>query len=390
MKIAHLTTSLTGGAGLAASRQVQALRDSGYDVHLLTQRNSKGETSGFSKVLTAFQSYCIESKSELMTPISLCALSEEEMQEFDVIHFHAFYNMINTRFLLNIAEKRRIFITLHDERYLTGGCHQVGDCANYELNCRSCPRVHKIFRPLVEKERGQIDEMLSHPNVNLVIPSQWIKKRIDFKKLFAIDSRLKLIRNPIPEPTPNKSFRVHSHSVESAGKFVLGFVAVDLLSPWKGLDDFIGALESLDKSTLEKLYVLLIGKHGEVDISNIGCKVQIIRDAKPEIIRDLYSKMNLLVVPSKQDNSPNVIGEALYQGCKVLGSNKGGIPELLSLFNMKSIDTSDRKRFAQAIQEEIMSTEITDKGKIIKQARTIFGYKRFSEELISFYNSSSM
>lgn len=390
MKIAHLATSLVGGAGLAASRQVQALRESGYEVQLLTQRNSRGATSSTSKILTAFQSYFIESTDELMTPISLCTLSEKEIQKYDVIHFHGFYNMVNTTFLLNLANKRKIFLTLHDERYLTGGCHYVGDCANYERNCRSCPRVHKIFRPLVEKERGRIDEMLSHPNVHLVIPSQWIKKRIDSKKLFAIDSRLKLIRNPIPEPTPNKSIRVHSHSVESAGKFVLGFVAVDLLSPWKGLDDFIGALRSLDESILEKLYVLLIGQHGEVDISNIGCKVQIIRDAKPEIIRDLYSKMNLLVVPSKQDNSPNVIGEALYQGCKVLGSNKGGIPELLSLFDMKSIDTADRKLFAQAIQEETMSTEFTDKGKIIKQARTIFGYKRFSEELISFYNSSGM
>ena len=40
----------------------------------------------------------------------------------------------------------------------------------------------------------------------------------------------------------------------------------------------------------------------------------------------LLSTIDLVIVPSSQDNSPSVIGEALAVGVPVMGSDVGGIP----------------------------------------------------------------
>jgi len=51
---------------------------------------------------------------------------------------------------------------------------------------------------------------------------------------------------------------------------------------------------------------------------------------RPEQLKELYKKANLLVVPSIwYDNSPTVIYESFSFGVPVIGSRIGGIPELI-------------------------------------------------------------
>jgi glycosyltransferase involved in cell wall biosynthesis len=42
--------------------------------------------------------------------------------------------------------------------------------------------------------------------------------------------------------------------------------------------------------------------------------------------------MDVLIVPSTHDNLPNVMGEALMSGVGLIGSNVGGIPEIVKSF----------------------------------------------------------
>jgi glycosyltransferase involved in cell wall biosynthesis len=54
-------------------------------------------------------------------------------------------------------------------------------------------------------------------------------------------------------------------------------------------------------------------------------------DFAPERHRDFWSSVDCLLVPSRADNSPNVIHEAKAYGVPIIASDAGGIPELLSL-----------------------------------------------------------
>lgn len=59
-------------------------------------------------------------------------------------------------------------------------------------------------------------------------------------------------------------------------------------------------------------------------------KVEILGNVKPETVRKLMTKSNLVVIPSKEEGTPNVGFEALASGLAIIGSNVGGIPELVS------------------------------------------------------------
>jgi glycosyltransferase involved in cell wall biosynthesis len=43
-----------------------------------------------------------------------------------------------------------------------------------------------------------------------------------------------------------------------------------------------------------------------------------------------YSALDGLIIPSREDNFPNVIAESLTMGCPVIAFKTGGIPELIT------------------------------------------------------------
>jgi glycosyltransferase involved in cell wall biosynthesis len=46
-------------------------------------------------------------------------------------------------------------------------------------------------------------------------------------------------------------------------------------------------------------------------------------------MRQLYSACDLLAIPSLQDNLPNILAEAMACGLPAVGSDTGGIPDLI-------------------------------------------------------------
>jgi glycosyltransferase involved in cell wall biosynthesis len=81
-----------------------------------------------------------------------------------------------------------------------------------------------------------------------------------------------------------------------------------------------------------------------------------------------------VIVPSNQDNSPSVIGEALAMGVPVIGSDAGGIPEILRNFQMPIFSVGDVKQLTELIthwKPQINREVIREKAK-----------KEFSEEVV--------
>jgi glycosyltransferase involved in cell wall biosynthesis len=225
------------------------------------------------------------------------------------------------------------------------------------------------------------NNFLDNPNVNLIAPSEWladIAERVTNSKKQAY-----VLRNPIPRMEEIDREQAQKQFGVNSSKFVIGFVSVHLDNPLKGLKDLINALRILPLDLKKKIHLVLVGKaKTNIDINSISHSYVTLHPQDTK--ENPYSLMDLLVVPSRQDNSPNVIGEALMSGTRVLGSQVGGIPELLKDFDCVSIDTTDSRKLANQIQIEIDKSGYSRED-LARNADRILGYKKIGNELSKIY-----
>ena len=102
-----------------------------------------------------------------------------------------------------------------------------------------------------------------------------------------------------------------------------------------------------------------------------------------EVISELIN-LDVLVVSSTEDNSPSVIGEALSLGVRVIGSNVGGIPEILKKFDMPIFESEN----ANALAQHLINLSHSHKVKEIRQlAKEEFGEIKIGKQYSEFYES---
>jgi glycosyltransferase involved in cell wall biosynthesis len=347
MKVLQLSTSLFGGAGIASQRAHISLRTEGVDSRLisLSRPELDPHTEKFiqnitrnrsqklqSKALTAFQQYLVQKGPHLQTPVSLGINPEKfEINDFDVVHIHAMYNLVNTKTLKQILNYGKpTFITLHDQRFTSGGCHGSLECRNYKISCQKCPQVRSTFQPLVTNALRDTKQLLKCTlnKPTIIAPSEWIGK-IAYEVFPEI--LIKTVYNCVED-----SFLESNQDGEeflNREQISIGFMALNLNNPYKDIRTLINAISLLDEHLKKKIKLILIG---EGQVSNFPSGVEIYKTGRldgPEKIK-LIKDLDVMVIPSVQDNLPNVMCEALTLGVPVIGSNVGGIPEILRKFNL--------------------------------------------------------
>ena len=381
MKIAQITTTVNGGAGLAAARLNEALNLVGANSEVVSQRNKRGQTSLQSKLTTVFQRQFVQSGQKLVTTFSRTELNLKSLEVFDVLHFHATYNLINSKDLIKFAESRKIFLTMHDLRTFTGGCHVADSCHQHEVLCGKCPQVNSLFRKFVVVEKLNSNYLINHKNVHLISPSNWLAGLA--RSSISSGNQIEVIRNPIPiNNEPALSLRNLNENPQQR-KFVIGFISAFVDNPGKGLSDLVSACQLLPTSVKKRVHLLIIGK-GKLSIDNDLIGYTHIKEFNSQSQFNPYKAMNLLVVPSRNDNSPNVIGEALSSNTKVLGSNVGGIPELLELFGCPVVDTRNPRIFSKMLQEEVLNV---DRQEYSGKAQELIGYKTIGTQMMNYYEN---
>ena len=130
---------------------------------------------------------------------------------------------------------------------------------------------------------------------------------------------------------------------QGSNPFYIGVASMDPSSYIKG-GDIIDELQS---------YIL---RH------KINMKIVNLKDVSDKV-SDFWGRIDLLFVPSRADNSPNVILEAKSVGIPTLASRVGGIPELLesdfdALFSIESDSIDEIFTKIVAIQQRKISNRI--------------------------------
>lgn len=315
MKIIHLSTGHLGGAGLAARRLNAGLRAAGVDseFHALSSASffpqageyqvQRSATQKFSGGLTSLLSRKISRKS-LVTPFSSSVINAHALRSLsrdeDVIfHIHNWFNLVNQFELPAISREFKLVATLHDQRLFTGACHYSLDCEKFTQSCKGCPQLPRAMKNRPERI---FIENLDFSKISYITPSNWLNKLASSSRILG-DSPGTVIPNSFfgYRATPSVGNR-------AAYPIKVGFAAMDPSSWIKG-GDLVQELVSQNQSS------------GVFKFFSLSDFVE---------YEDFWNSIDVLLVPSRADNSPNVIHEAKLWGVPVVSTNTGGIPEILT------------------------------------------------------------
>ena len=244
----------------------------------------------------------------------------------DIVHLHWICaSMVRLEDLAKINAP--IVWSLHDMWVFTGGCHYDEGCGAYEQECGNCVVLgsgkdndlsKKVYKRK-EKVYSKID------NMTIVGLSSWLS--LAAKKSSLLENKRHInLPNPIDTSIFKPFDKIKARelcSLPQDTKLVL-FAAMGATSdPRKGFNQLQEVFYNLKGK--QNIELVVLGS-SEPEISqNFGLKTHYLGKLIDNIgLITLYSAVDVVVVPSLQENLSNVIMESLSCGTPVVGFNIGG------------------------------------------------------------------
>jgi glycosyltransferase involved in cell wall biosynthesis len=243
---------------------------------------------------------------------------------------------------LSILGKPMVW-TLHDQRAFTGGCHFSAGCVRYENECGSCPQLQKDWFDLTRAT--VLDQRDAFALAAVVSPSRWLAECAKRSAVFR-DTDISVI----PYGIDTEIFRPRAKE-RDAFTFLIGGDNMNVKR--KGLH----ALAEAMRIALRDEKFCGAVESGRVRFASFGAEIELPvpvqnfgRIKSDEQLAQIYAAADVLLLPSLEDNLPNVMIEALCCGTPVLAFNAGGIPDAVQDgVNGRLVDTRDARAFADAI-----------------------------------------
>lgn len=392
LNIAHLSTSDSGGAGIAKKRLHQGLLYEKIESNLFCMRLEQKYSE---------QSKIFEVSKKHLKPANVLKQAFTEKRE-NFSHYNSLYDFTNAEFLKQaniihigwtsgfvnlelLPENILKIITLHDMNALTGGCHYSFDCTNYRQNCGFCPELnsekfddesHKIF----EKKLAAI----AQNKVKIIAPSNWIAQAAA-KSPITKDLESKVIPHGIDINKFKKTSSRDKFKIDPKSSVVL--IGSEYLSKRKGLNYIDEILAEMGKH-IPDLVILAVGRIPK----DLDSKLNIIytgyTDDENKII-DCYNCADVFLNPSLQESFGLMTAEAMSCGVPVLAWNTNGNNELISSGNDGLLaEPFDTKQMHDKLKLILLDSNLKNslaneaRNKIVKQ----FNLEQEIEAHIKFYS----
>ncbi|MDR2969018.1 MAG: glycosyltransferase family 4 protein [Tannerellaceae bacterium] len=340
MKILLLNTSeRTGGAAVAASRLLNALRKAGVEANMLTgeKKTIANRFRFLWERLTIF--LCNKGSRKNLFQVSIANTGTDIskhplVRQADVIHLH----WINQGFLsLNdikrlIRSGKPVVWTLHDLWPATAICHYPGCCEKFKQECSACPKP--VDNPLWDLARRVFKKKATIPfhQVTFVGCSRWITEQAGTSALLR-QAGFYAVPNPIDTKIfkPADKAAVRKSLGLDANRYSVLFAAAKLSDSRKGARYLLESLRILkEKTPALPVEIVLMGNGSDELIRDFPFPVKelgYISDEKRKA--ECYAAADVFVSPSLEDNLPNTIMEAMACGTPPVGFRTGGIPEMI-------------------------------------------------------------
>lgn len=253
------------------------------------------------------------------------------LQDADVFNLHWVAGMVDFRHDVDFLASKPVVWTLHDMNAFTGGCHYSVGCDKYRRACGACHllgsgREEDISREYFETKRRAYERL----GVICVTPSKWLGECAGASALFG-----GFERRVIPYGLPTDVFQPFDKAavrrelgVPEDAKVVL-FGAASVHNRRKGFRYLLDALEDLAAKGAQNVVLAVFGEFGG-DQPRLPFPVipagYVTEEAQ---LAFLFSMADVYVLPSVEDNLPNVVLESLACGTPVVGFDIGGIPDMV-------------------------------------------------------------
>jgi glycosyltransferase involved in cell wall biosynthesis len=225
--------------------------------------------------------------------------------------------------------------TLHDSWPFTGGCHLPGECRRYMERCGSCPELRRAS----ERDLSRLTWLRKHrafrsARLTLVAPSRWLARNASSSALF---HDRKVVH--IPNGVDVRRFQPLDQGFARRALGISGERPILLFSAFggasdsnKGFDLLLRAMGRLNHLTVNggRPRILLVGTGRTPEGIPTDTEVICAGNVQDEVTSVLLNAAaDVVLCPSRQENLPNVVLEALACGRPVVGFDVGGMNDLI-------------------------------------------------------------
>jgi len=333
----QISTTLAGGAGIAAGRLHRALEQAGVESRVTTGARVPVPTF---KARFDARRLLIERRIALKSASRRLAYFSDDRvagpdrladrPPADVLNLHWVAHLLDYgRFFATVPQGQPLVWTLHDMAPMTGGCHYDMGCGRFTDECGACPLLGStssvdLTRRIHRRKRNALAGLQAE-TTRIVAPSRWLAgeaRRSSLLGRFDVEV--------IPNGLDVETFRVRDKGVSrkvlglpADGKVVL--FAADRVNDYrKGFDllqEAIGGLRGERKVTLASIGAGggPVGD-GVVRLGSIG---------NERVLSHVYSAADLFVLPTRADNLPNVLVEAMACAVPCVSFDVGGVPDVV-------------------------------------------------------------
>lgn len=354
MRVVQISKYDSGGAGKAAYRLHSALEASGIESKMLvcdkTSRDDDvvriNQSSLFMRICQKIYNKKISLELERYQhkPKEIDVFSDHRtiynitghplIKGAEIINLHWIARMFNHNDFFSKMRGKQIVWTLHDMNPFTGGCHYAGGCKKYETGCGACPQLSsKSTDDLSRKLFKTKEKAYQGHKIYIVTPSKWLSECAKKSLLFK-NYDIQVIPHSLPVSVFVKRDKQYSRNLFNLpqDKTIICFGA-DCISGRKGFSYLTQALTLLKgRINVSKAGLAVFGRYRNIEQSfkDTGFTVYQLGFIQDELLLAcLYSAVDMFVLPSLEENLPNVVMEAFACGTPVVAFETGGISDMV-------------------------------------------------------------
>lgn len=330
-----------GGAARAAYRLHKSLQQFGIDSAMLVQKKLSTDDS----VMTCKHDRSLETSycdklplqkypNKTQTLFSTAVVSNPAVVDFinaydaDMIHLHWIANgFLSINDIRNI--KKPIVWSLHDMWAFTGGCHYDEECGAYKKECGTCKILQSTSNKDLSHSIWQIKKRIfqSCQNLTIVALSSWLANCAKESSLFQHKNIVQLPN------TIDTDFFLNEDKIAARDffnlpkdkKLILFGAMGGTADSRKGYKELTLALEFFNAQNVE-----LVVFGGSKENQQLQYKTHFVGHIQNDtLLRKLYSAVDVMIVPSLQENLSNAIMESLSCSTPVVAFNIGGNSDMI-------------------------------------------------------------